>query len=88
MHLVFMATVSQTGHQGWYEIRVLPPSGEMGWRATSALAAPTRAKRKVVVCTGAGSSGQPSSLLLSSLILSVSLPPPPLSHMTSRAVLS
>lgn len=54
MHLVFMATVSQTGHQGWYEMRVLAPSFEMGWRATRALAAPTRAKRKVVVCQRGG----------------------------------
>lgn len=46
-HLVFMATVSQTGHQGWYSMRVLPTVG--GWRATRALAAPTRAKMKVAV---------------------------------------
>lgn len=56
-HLVFMATVSHTGHQGWYSMRVLPTSG--GTRATRALAAPTRAKMKAAVCMSTGVDPQP-----------------------------
>lgn len=43
-HLVFSSTVSQTGHQGWYWMRVLGASA-MG--TTRAEAAPIMARKKV-----------------------------------------
>lgn len=53
MHLELSATVSQTGHHGWYSMSVLAPPamGTTGWRATRAVAAPARARRSVAVCS-------------------------------------